>query len=57
VAEVKNLYQVPGFVHSVINQNRAVDKLSYPRSFADDSADPWKAGEQINVIKQGVTEA
>jgi len=57
VAEVKNLYQVPGFVHSVINQNRAVDKLSYPRSFSDDSADPWKAGEQINVIKQGVTEA
>jgi len=38
----------------VVNQNRAVDQLTYPRPFVSDVPHPWVPAEQIDVIKQSL---
>ena len=45
MAEVKNLYQALFFLDLVVNQNRAMQQLSYPRSFSDDATHARKTSE------------
>jgi hypothetical protein len=45
------------FVHSVVNQERAVQQLPNSRRLVDDDAHARKAGQQINVVQQGTAEA
>lgn len=55
--EVKHFDDPFGFVKVIVDQDRAVNELSYPRTFPDDPAHTGKAIKQVHVVEQGVAEA
>ncbi len=56
VAEVKNLYEVWGFVHTVVDQDRGVHQLAHTGTPRDRTTDVGEAFQEINVVQYGVAE-
>jgi hypothetical protein len=55
MAKMKNLNEMLLLMDLVVNQNRAVDQLPYPRPFASGVSHAGKAAEQIDVIEQSLS--
>ena len=57
MTEVKHLYRALVFMDSVVNQDRAMQELSYARALSDGAAHAREAGEQFDMIQQSIAEA
>jgi hypothetical protein len=55
--EVQNLHQLLVFMEPVVDPNWRMEDLADATATRNRSAEPWKATQQLNVVKKSVAEA